>query len=259
MSGRIFVGTSGWSYDSWKTGFFQDIPRKRWLEHCAQHFSGLEANGTFYRLQSEKTLRDWIERTPDDFIFTAKGHRYVTHNKKLLDADETVVNSRDNMRPLQKKLAVVVWQFPQQFSANPERLESFAHTLSRRWTAVRHTIEFRHTSWFTDDVAEVMSSHNLAVCQSDAADWPMWDAVTTDLVYIRLHGHTRTYASSYSSGSLGDWARKIRSWTGEGRDVHVYFDNDSEGAAPYDALKLMDRLGVRKSADANAAAEPAAR
>ncbi len=242
MPGRVFIGTSGWSYDGWKDGFFRDVPRTSWLEYCADHFSGLEINGTFYRLQSEKTLRRWAERTPDDFTFTAKGHRYVTHNKKLKDADETVVTSRDNMRPLGKKLAVVVWQFPKQFSKKLERLEDFARALSRRWTAVRHTIEFRHASWFSDDVADVLSSHRLAVCQSDAADWPMWDAVTTDLVYVRLHGHTRTYASRYSAGSLDAWARKIRRWTNDGHDVHAYFDNDAEGAAPYDALKLMDRV-----------------
>lgn len=246
MSGRVYVGTSGWSYDGWADGFYEGVPRTRRLEHCAERFTGLEANGTFYRLQSEKTLKNWAERTPADFVFTAKGHRYVTHNKNLIDADQTVVNSRDNMRPLGKKLAVVVWQLPERFSLNLERLQDFARTLSRRWTAVRHTIEFRHTSWFNDEVAEVMAAHNLAVCQSDASQWPMWDAVTSDLVYVRLHGHTRTYASSYSRMHLDKWAQKIRRWRDEGHDVHVYFDNDAEGAAPYDALKLMDRLGERK-------------
>lgn len=250
MAGRAYVGTSGWSYDGWKDGFFEGVPKNRWLEHCAERFTGVEANGTFYRLQSERTFEKWIERTPDDFVFTAKGHRYVTHNKKLIDADETVATSRDNMRPLEKKLAVVVWQLPSRFARNVERLESFVRTLSRKWTSVRHSIEFRDASWFTDDVADLMGKHRLAVCQSDAADWPLWDAVTTDLVYVRLHGHTRTYASSYSSGSLDAWARKIRRWTREGRDVHVYFDNDAEGAAPYDALDLMERLGQKKEAAA---------
>ncbi len=246
MAGRAFIGTSGWSYDGWKNNFYEGVPRTQWLEYCAEKFTALEVNGTFYRLQSEATFRKWREQTPDDFVFTAKGHRYVTHNKKLTDSDETVITSRDNMRPFGTKLAVVVWQLPSQFSCNLERLEAFARTLTRRWTAVRHAVEFRDTSWFNDDVANLMSSHNLAVCQSDAADWPMWDAVTTDLVYIRLHGHSRTYASTYSSGLLDDWAKKIRAWMRENRDVHVYFDNDAEGAAPHDALKLMERVSVDK-------------
>lgn len=243
MAGRAFIGTSGWSYSAWKNDFFEGVPRKQWLEYCAEKFTALEVNGTFYRLQSESTLRNWVDRTPGDFVFAAKGHRYVTHNKKLTDPDETVVTSRDNMRQLGKKLAVIVWQLPAQFSCNLERIETFARTLSRRWTAVRHAVEFRHTSWFNDDVADVMSSHDLAVCQSDAAAWPMWDAVTTDLVYVRLHGHTRTYASAYSTGLLDEWAEKARGWLRENRDVHVYFDNDTEGAAPYDALKLIERVG----------------
>lgn len=254
MKRSIFIGTSGWSYDSWKNGFYSDVSRREWLEFAARHFGGLEINGTFYRLQSESTLRQWAERTPSDFIFTAKGHRFVTHNKKLLDSDETVVNSRDNMRPLGKKLAVVVWQLPARFSANVGRLEDFAQTLSQRWTSVRHTIEFRHPSWFSDDIAAVLAEHGIAVCQSDAADWPLWDAITTDLVYIRLHGHTRTYVSSYSGGSLDAWAKKIRGWSDDGREVHVYFDNDAEGAAPFDALKLMERLGIEKQAEKSAEA-----
>lgn len=242
MAGRAFIGTSGWTYNHWKHGFFEGVPQKRWLEHCAERFSGLELNGTFYRLQRETTFRQWIARTPGDFVFTAKGHRFVTHNKKLIDSDETVVTTRDNMRPFAKKLAVVVWQLPDRFSANLERLEEFASTLSRRWRSVRHSIEFRHPSWFGDDVAAVMSSHRIAVCQSDAATWPLWDAVTTDLVYLRLHGHTDTYRSRYSDEQLDSWARRIRQWLAEGCDVHAYFDNDAEGHAPYDALRLMERL-----------------
>lgn len=247
MAGRAFIGTSGWSYDGWKNDFYAGIPQKQWLEYCADRFTALEANGTFYRLQLESTFRKWVEQTPEDFVFAAKGHRFATHNKKLKDADETIPVSRENMQPLGKKLAVVVWQLPAQFSCNVDRLESFANALSKRWTGTRHSIEFRNTSWFNDEVEGIMSAHDFAVCQSDAADWPMWDAVTTDLVYIRLHGHTRTYASAYSSGSLDDWASKIRIWLRENRDVHVYFDNDAEGAAPYDALKLMERLGIAKA------------
>jgi uncharacterized protein YecE (DUF72 family) len=242
MPGSVYIGTSGWNYDGWKDDFYEGVPKKRWLEHAAEQFTGLEANGTFYRLQSEKTFRDWIQRTPADFVFTAKAHRFVTHNKKLRDCVEHIPISRDNMRPLERKLGVVVWQLQKSFARNDERLEEFAKALSRRWRKVCHTIEFRHPSWFVDEVANLMAAHDLAVSQSDAADWPLWDAVTTDLVYIRLHGHSRTYHSRYSSSSLDSWARKIRAWRAESCDVHVYFDNDAEGHAPWDALKLIERV-----------------
>lgn len=245
MAGNIFIGTSGWNYDGWKNGFYESVPKKKWLEHSAGCFNALEVNGTFYRLQSESTFLKWKERTPGGFAFAAKGHRFVTHNKKLLDPEETVVRSRDNMRPLEPKLKAVLWQMPDTFKRNEERLDRFLRTLSNRWSSVRHVLEFRHPSWFAGEVADILTEYGVANCQSDAADWPLWDAVTTDLVYIRLHGHTRTYASAYSGGLLDDWAAKIRRWTRDGRDVHVYFDNDSEGAAPYDARSLMERLDVK--------------
>ena len=100
-------------------------------------------------------------------------------------------------------------------------------------------IEFRHPSWFDDEVASCLNNYRIANCISDAADWPMWGLVATDLVYIRLHGHTRTYASTYRTASLKQWATKIRKWLESGKDVHVYFDNDAEGAAPRDAKRLL--------------------
>ncbi len=143
------------------------------------------------------------------------------------------------------KLAAVIWQLPERFYKNLERLEGFARAL-KSWRAVRHAIEFRHDSWFDDEVAACLHAHRLAVCQSDAADWPRWDAVTTDMAYIRLHGHTATYASSYSARELGQWARRIRRWLKQGCDVHVYFDNDARGAAPRNALELIRRLDAGK-------------
>jgi uncharacterized protein YecE (DUF72 family) len=121
-------------------------------------------------------------------------------------------------------------------------MEKFLGAL-HHWKSTRHAIEFRHESWFDDDVAKCLRDHAVAVCMSDAPDWPMWEEVTTDLVYIRLHGHTRKYASSYSKPSLRKWARRIRRCLDENRSVHVYFDNDAEGAAPRNVLTLLEMLG----------------
>ena len=233
-------------YDRWKDDFYAGVPRKRWLEFCAAQFSAVEINASFYRLQTESTFLKWLERTPDEFVFAAKGHKFATHNKKLGDPEQTVIRSRDNMRALEPKLKAVVWQLPAQFAFNFERLELFARTLSQEWTSVRHSIELRHTSWFNPEVAALMSSYDLAVCQSDAGKWPFWDAVTTDMVYVRLHGRPYTYASNYEAEELDSWAERVRRWTSEDRDVHVYFDNDYHGYAPHNAIELMDRLGMRK-------------
>src|SRR2546421_192291 len=127
---------------------------------------------------------------------------------------EPVIRCRDVASLLGKRLAAVVWQLPAFFKKNVERLEQFLQTL-RHWESTRHAIEFRHKTWFDDEVAECLSKQAVAVCMSDAPDWPMWDRVTTDVVYIRLHGHTRKYASSYSNPALNKWATRIRGWLNE--------------------------------------------
>ena len=241
MAGKAHIGTSGWNYKSWRDGFYGDTPQKEWLRFCAERFTSIEVNGTFYRLQEKSTFKKWRDQTPDGFSFAIKGHRYVTHNKKLLDAEEPVIRCRDSASPLGKRLAAVVWQLPAFLKKDIERLEKFVRVL-RHWETTRHAIEFRHKTWFDDEVADILREHGVAVCMSDAPDWPLWDAVTTDLVYIRLHGHTRKYASSYNKPALKRWATRIQGWLKQNRAVHVYFDNDAEGAAPQNALTLLQML-----------------
>jgi uncharacterized protein YecE (DUF72 family) len=236
---RAYIGTSGWSYPSWGD-FYGETPAKRRLEYCAERFTGLEINASHYRLQSPETYRDWRQRVPEDFRFALKAHRFLTHRKRLANLDDHLPISRDRTRALGPKLAVVLWQLPARFRADHARLRTFARMLSRRWTRVRHAIELRHPSWFEDDTAALLAEHELAVCLSDAPDFPLWDRVTTDLVYVRLHGHTRKYASSYSRRSLTRWAERTNEWLAEDREVHVYFDNDAEGAAPRNAIALLE-------------------
>ena len=241
MAGKAYIGTSGWNYKSWRNDFYCDTPQKQWLRFCAEHFSSIEVNSTFYRLQEKSTFKKWRDQTPEGFSFAIKGHRYVTHNKKLLDVEQSVIRCRESASPLGKRLAAVVWQLPAFLKKDIERLEKFVKNL-QRWKSTRHAIEFRHKSWFDDEVAECLERHAVAICMSDAPDWPMWDRVTTDVVYIRLHGHTRKYASSYSKPALRKWATRTQRWLEENRAVHVYFDNDAEGAAPRNALTLLEML-----------------
>lgn len=201
------------------------------------------SRSTAHFIDSRRRARSkWRDQTSENFSFAIKGHRYVTHNKKLLDVEESVIRCRESASPLGERLAAVVWQLPAFLKKDTARLKKFLEAL-RHWKSTRHAIEFRHKSWFNDEVAECLKRHAVAVCMSDAPDWPMWEEVTTDLVYIRLHGHTRKYASSYSKPSLRKWTTRIRDWLDENRAVHVYFDNDAEGAAPQNALTLLKMLG----------------
>jgi len=237
----LLIGTSGWNYDEWKDGFYAGVKRRDRLPHYAARFDAVEINATFYRLQKPDTLAHWRDQTPAGFRFAIKANRYLTHNKRLKDPRVPIELERNNARALDPKLAAVLWQLPGNLRKNLPRLQGFCQALTA-WDGVHHAVEFRHRSWFDDETARCLDDHGIGSCQSDAADWPMWDIATGNVVYIRLHGHSRTYASRYAGSSLERWAAAIRRWRREGRSVHVYFDNTAEGAAPRDALRLRSML-----------------
>ncbi|HJU29207.1 MAG TPA: DUF72 domain-containing protein, partial [Candidatus Binataceae bacterium] len=209
----------------------------------ASRLRALEVDGTFYHMMRTPVFESWAKRTPDDFRFAIKGHRYITHIKRLEPPARSIRLQRENSSALGVKLAAVLWQLPPNMHKDIARLERFAAALDS-WRETRHAIEFRHQSWFDDETAAVMTRERLANCQSDASKWPIWEAVTTDLVFVRLHGHTDTYASNYGDAELEQWARRARGWLREERDVHVYFDNDARGHAPWNAITLGSMLGV---------------
>jgi uncharacterized protein YecE (DUF72 family) len=240
MAHGICIGTSGWSYDEWKDGFYANVRRADWLAHYAAQLAAVEVNATFYHTLKPATLKHWREVTPPRFRFAIKASRYLTHIQRLSVTADSMRRLRRQADALGEKLAVVLWQLPQGLQRDSRLLEKFARRLDR-WSTVRHAIEFRHRSWFDEDVARCLAAHRIAAVQSHAADWPMWDAVTTDLVYVRLHGGTKTYASAYAPATLGRWAARIRDWAREGRAVHVYFDNTARGNAVRNALSLARR------------------
>jgi uncharacterized protein YecE (DUF72 family) len=246
VGGHIFVGPSGWSYPSpsWRTSpLLQGVPMRARLAHLSRIFNAVEVNGSHYKQIARETYAAWAAATPPSFRFAVKGHRFVTHWKRLSDCGDPIRRLREQTSGLGERLAVVVWQLPSQFHCDLARLDDFLGVLGG-WTGVRHALELRHTSWFTDDVRARLHAAGVASCLSDAPDFPLWDAVTTDLVYVRLHGHTRKYASSYSKKSLRAWADRARAWARQGRDVHIYLDNDAEGAALANALALAELLGL---------------
>ncbi len=240
--GRAYVGLSGWTYPAWRHGFYKGVPQRRWLEHCVRHFGSLEVNATFYRLLKPTTFARWREVTPPGFVFAAKGHRRVTHLGRLADPAEGIARQKENLAPLGDRLGAMLWQLPASLRRDLGRLEGFVEALAA-WPEVRHAVEFRHESWFDDEVADLLDERGIAVCRSDAPRWPLWDRTTGGFAYVRLHGHERIYAGAYDDAALDRWARRIEGWLADGIDAYVYFDNDMEGAAPENALGLIARLG----------------
>jgi uncharacterized protein YecE (DUF72 family) len=241
MSGRLYVGTSGWNYPGWVAGLYAGVPRARWLAHYAARFNAVEVNASFYREVRADTWRRWASETPEGFRFAVKAHRYLTHMRRLDFDNASLARQRDATAALGGRLAAVLWQLPPSLARDDARLERFLAQLAR-WPQARHAVEFRHRSWFAPAVADALAARRVAICQSDAADWPLWDAASCDLVYLRLHGHRVTYRSRYGVAGLRAWAARAARWWREGRTVLAFFDNTDAGAAPGDAAALVAAL-----------------
>lgn len=244
---RILVGTSGWTYDGWRGPLYPEgVPKKSWLGFYATQFVTTEINASFYRTPSLEATRNWRKQTPDDFIFTWKASKYITHWKRLSEnCTNSIALMETRLRVLGPKLGIVLFQLPPQFLKNVERLDFFLHMLPLRR---RYAFEFRDRSWYEPDALNVLRAHNVALCISDHADAPApWEA-TARHVYVRGHGPSGRYHGSYSNHTLRRWTDAALAWQAEGRDVFVYFDNDQKAAAPKDAARLMAMIEQQNTA-----------
>jgi len=207
--------------------------------------SAVEVNASFYRLQRPESYRRWRDAVRDDFVFAVKGGRFITHLKRLRDVEEPLARFfGSGVLELGAKLGPVLWQLPASLPFDPALMGDFYTLLPRAHDGleIRHVLEFRHPSFCSDAAFAQMREHDIGCVVSDSPRrWPMAEVVTSDVVYVRLHGHTELYASGYAPASLDRWAEKCRRWS-ERADVHVYFDNDARGRAPYDAMGLRRRL-----------------
>ena len=275
----IRVGISGWRYPRWRGVFYPSgLPQRRELEHASRRLTSVEVNGSFYSLQRPSSWRSWAEQVPDDFLFAVKGPRYLTHMKKLVDVEAPLATFlASGVLSLGDRLGPILWQLPPNLGFHPDRLAAFFDLLPRRTSdaalyadahhdetklkegpdttspadlPIRHVLEVRHKSFRTAEFCELLRAHDIGMVVADSAGtWPMFDEVTSDLVYVRLHGDEELYASGYSDEALDRWAEKVRGWDADGLDVLVYFDNDARVHAPFDAIALQDRLGITPTSD----------
>jgi uncharacterized protein YecE (DUF72 family) len=287
--GRIRIGISGWTYPPWRGDFYpKGLPHRSELSYAAERLTSIEINGTFYSLQRPSSFATWRAATPEGFVFAAKGGRFITHMKRLLEPELSLANYfAAGILGLGPKLGPLLWQLPPNLPYERDRLTQFFQALPRTTTAaailaerhderlkhgavttaeadrrIRHAVEVRHPSYRTAEFIELLRRHRIGLVVADTAGrWPHLEDVTADFVYVRLHGAEELYASGYTDAALDDWAAKIRSWAvggspdsefrltepaaeaARGRDVFVYFDNDVKGYAPYDAMRLIERVG----------------
>jgi uncharacterized protein YecE (DUF72 family) len=263
------------------------LPHRRELEHASRRLCSIEINGSFYSLQRPTSYAAWREVTPPGFVFSVKGPRFITHMKKLAGVEVPVANFfASGLLALGDRLGPILWQLPPNLGFDADRLARFFALLPRTTTEaaevarghderlegraltqadadrpLRHALEVRHRSYEVPQFVELLREHDIGlVCADTAGTWPMLDDVTSDFVYVRLHGAQELYTSGYTPDELDRWAARARVWAQGGtprdgrtlgppadvraRDVYVYFDNDVKVHAPFDAIALAERLGT---------------
>lgn len=264
------IGISGWTYAGWRGVFYpKDLAQHRELYFASREFNSIEVNGSFYSLQRPSSYQKWYAETPNDFVFSIKGARFITHMKKLRDVETPLANFlASGVLALQEKLGPILWQFPPNFGWNEDRFREFFELLPRTsreaaeiskhhnekvkhgaWTRtdanrrLRYAVEIRHPTFLVPEFFALLREYNIAFVLADTAGkWPYVEEVTADFIYIRLHGSEQLYVSGYSETELDSWAARIRKWSRKARAIYVYFDNDAKVHAPFDAKKLAKRL-----------------
>ncbi len=240
----VRIGCSGWNYQDWRGRLYPTgEPQRRWLSLYAESFDTVEVNTTFYRLPKRGSVETWVRETPDDFVFSVKASRYLTHVKRLTDLDPGIARFYERIEPLRAagRLGPVLWQLPATFHRDDARLQAWLEALP----AGRHTIEFRHSSWFAAAVLARLRARDVALTLGDhpERDFQRHNA-TAAWRFVRLHYGARGHSGNYSAAEIETWARRIAQWRRR-TEVFAYFNNDWQGYAPSNARALARRLGVR--------------
>ncbi|WP_027590303.1 DUF72 domain-containing protein [Pseudomonas sp. RL] len=287
---EIRIGISGWRYAPWRGDFYPEgLAQKNELHYASRTVGSIEINGSFYALQTPERYAGWYADTPEGFVFSVKAPRFITHVRRLRDVETPVANFfASGVLRLEDKLGPMLWQFPPSFRFDAGQFEHFLDllpqdaeaaracamkcdsTLRRKGSLeftregpLRHAVEIRHRSFVVPAFVELLSRYRVALVVADTAGkWPYQEDVTSDFLYLRLHGDEELYASGYSDEALDRWAARIRLWTHgdqpedahlidphraverQPRDAYCYFDNDIKVRAPYDARALLERLGL---------------
>ena len=237
----VWIGCSGWNYPHWRqTVYPKGLPARRWLEYYATLFDTVEVNNTFYRLPTRSAVANWVEQTPPDFLFAIKASRFLTHMKRLKDMEDGVERFYERLEPLVEspKLGPVLWQLPERFHRNDERLASAL----KRLPPGRHCFEFRHPSWFVPDVYALLREYGAALVIGDHPERAFQThELTTDWTFVRFHYGRDVLNGNYSERELEEWRLQFAAWRTR-VEVFAYFNNDWEGFAVRNALWLKQRL-----------------
>ena len=283
MSGRVWIGISGWRYQPWRGVFYpKGLRQSEELAFAARHFASVELNGSFYSLQRASSYRAWRDATPPGFVFAVKGSRFITHMKRLRDVRAASANFwASGVLALGEKLGPILWQFPPTLAFD-ERFAAFFASLPRTTSearalavehdrrvrdpflergkehVIRHAVEVRHPSFRTPAFVELLRKHSVALVIADTASkFPYFEDVTADFVYVRLHGDTKLYESGYTPEAIAHWARRVRAFAhGRIPERPVFVAPAPRRRVPRDVYVYFDNdIKVRAPFDALALAK----
>lgn len=281
------IGISGWRYAPWRNYFYpKGLVQKKELYFASRSVNTIEINGSFYGLQTPKSYANWYKDTPENFIFSVKAYRQITHFNRLNDIEEPLANFfSSGLLELKEKLGPILWQFPPSFKFNPDKFSAFLKLLPHNTSQaikfvqtikpdilwpdglkhrqrIHHCVEIRNQSFMNTEFIELLRQHNVAFVIADTAKrWPYAEDITSDFIYMRLHGDTELYKSGYSDEAIERWYHRIKTWSKgnqpqdaklitpktddhQERDVFCYFDNTDKMWAPFDARKILEKLGL---------------
>jgi uncharacterized protein YecE (DUF72 family) len=240
---KWWIGCSGFYYKSWKETFYpKEIPQRQWFEYYCETFNSLELNVTFYQFPRVVDLEQWYKRSPDNFRFTVKAPRLITHYKKFHNARRELHDFYGAVsKGLQDKLGSILFQLHPAIEFSEPKLEQILANIDPFFVNV---IEFRHASWWRRDVIKALEHANVTFCSISYPDLPDDILKTSESMYYRFHGVPKLYLSSYSEEQLVSVVNQIKKKRGV-EDVFTYFNNDIEVAAVRNA-KTVQRLALRK-------------
>jgi uncharacterized protein YecE (DUF72 family) len=238
---RFLIGTSGWSYAHWRGIFYpEQWPRRRWFEYYSGMFSTVEVNATFYRRFKDLTYHKWYDKAPEGFIYVLKAPRFITHRKYLLGVDKNIRAFSRSASLLRDKLGLILLQLSPRTPYDPERLQRAILTFGH---PDRVAVEFRDTKWLTQETKDLLQQLGTTFCSADSPETPLLEWVTGKAAYIRLHGRKQWYSYNYSTEELEEIAALARQMAASGaQQVYIFFNNDTNGYAPVNALTLADIL-----------------
>lgn len=244
MKSNVHIGISGWSYSDWKGVFYpSDISSKDWLSFYAESFSCTEINSSFYRLPRKQTVQNWVDKVPKHFYFCPKLNRYITHLKKLRDAEEPMERFFDAFAPMLKKMGPVLIQLPPSLSFDKDVAVTFFDLLKKKYSIADFVLEPRHKSWLEEESISLLKKYKVGfVISQSGVGFPYAEYITSKNIYVRFHGPGKLYASSYSKDELAYFASLFKKWLKEKYHLWIFFNNCYNGVATENARELEQLL-----------------